>query len=135
MKLVEINWSPTDRQLRQFGIICLFALPLVGWFWGGGLTIVGWLGATGLACAFAGLVLPKALKPAFLALMIVATPIGIVIGELAMLLIYAGVFLPIGIVFRCARRDALQLKADRRATTYWRVKSQPGSVTSYYRQS
>jgi hypothetical protein len=135
MKLVEINWNPSERQLRQFGIICLFALPLVGWFWGGGPVIVGWLGVIGLAFAFAGVVLPKTLKPCFLALTFVAAPIGVVSGELAMLLIYVAVFLPIGIVFRCVGRDALRLKADRQATTYWQVKNQSGSVASYYRQS
>ena len=40
MKLIEINWQPTDRQLRQFGVICLVALPALGWLWGGGTTIV-----------------------------------------------------------------------------------------------
>ena len=121
--------------MRQFGIICLVALPLVGWFWGGGPVIVGWLGAIGLVLALAGVVLPKTLKPCFLALTLVAAPIGLVIGELAMLLIYVAVFLPIGIVFRCIGRDALQLKADSQAATYWQVKRQSGSVTSYYRQS
>lgn len=31
MRLVQMDWHPQDRQLRQFGIICLLALPLVGW--------------------------------------------------------------------------------------------------------
>ena len=35
MKLVEINWNPTDRQLRQFGMIALVALPALGWLWSG----------------------------------------------------------------------------------------------------
>ena len=33
MKLVEVNWSPTDRQLRQFGTAALIALPLAAWWW------------------------------------------------------------------------------------------------------
>ena len=30
MSLIEINWSPSLKQLRQFGVLCLVALPLLG---------------------------------------------------------------------------------------------------------
>ena len=135
MKLIDANWKPTDRQLRQFGVICLIALPLVGYMWGAGTLVIGILAAVGLILAVTGIVVPRAVKPVFLALMIITVPIGIVIGELAMLLIYFGVFLPMGLVFRLLKRDALQRKFDRHATTYWQAKSQPTSAARYYRQS
>jgi hypothetical protein len=135
MRLVETNWNPDNRQLRQFGVICLLALPLVGWLWFGIHAIVGWLAAVGLAMAVLGIVLPRAMKPIFVALMIVATPIGMVFGEFAMLLVFFGVFLPIGLIFRLAKRDALQLKLDRQQKTYWQTKRQPRNLASYYRQS
>ena len=77
----------------------------------------------------------RRIKALFLALAIVATPIGMVVGELALLLIYFGCFLPIGLVFRLFRRDALQLTIDRQAESYWERKRQPRSAASYYRQS
>lgn len=135
MKLVEVNWNPTNRQLRQFGLICLFALPLISWLWGGGSQVVIGLGAIGLGLALAGAVFPAILKPVFLALTIVTTPIGVVLGEAAMLSIYFGVFLPIGLVFRLMGRDGLQLKRDPEASTYWQSKTPPRDVASYYRQS
>ncbi len=135
MKLVEINWDPNDRQLRQFGAICLVALPLVGWLWGGGPNVVGWLAVAGFLLAIAGVVHPRAVRPAFLGLTIVAAPIGIVVGELAMLAMFFGVFMPIGLIFRIVKRDALQLKFDRQAKTYWQSKKQPRDVASYFRQS
>ena len=134
MKLVEINRDPTNRQLRQFGVICLFALPFVGWIWGAGLQIIGLLALLGLLLAIAGAALPSAVKPVFLALTIVAMPIGMVIGELAMLIIFFGVFLPFGLVFRILRRDALQLTLTKQAKSYWQTKKQPNGATSYYRQ-
>jgi hypothetical protein len=134
MKLVEINWNPTDRQLRQFGWICVIALPLVGWIWGADLPVLLVIGGIGLALSMVGLALPGVLKPIFLALTIVATPIGLILGEVAMLLVYFGVFLPIGLAFRLAKRDALQLKRDSTATSYWQLKKQTRSVASYYRQ-
>jgi hypothetical protein len=135
MKLVEVNWSPTNRQLRQFAVICVVALPIVGWIWGGNWSVVGLLAATGLLIALAGVVMPQAVKPIFLALMIVAAPIGIVIGEASMLLIYFGVFLPMALIFRVVGRDALQINVDREATTYWQAKRRPTSASSYFRQS
>jgi hypothetical protein len=78
---------------------------------------------------------PSVLKPVFLALTIVATPIGMVIGELAMLTIYLGVFLPFGLVFRIAKRDSLELRLDQSKDSYWQAKKQPVNIASYYRQS
>ena len=134
MSLVEINWKPTDRQLRQFGIICFGALPFLSWLWGGNLSTVGWFAAVGFALALTGWVLPRALKYVFIALIVVTIPIGLVVGELAMLIIFLFVFLPIGVIFKLAKRDGLQLKLDRSATTYWQVKKQPRNVSSYYHQ-
>ena len=135
MKLVEINWRPTERQLRQFGVVCLFALPAIGWIWGAGTGTIAILSVVGLVLTVIGLVAPTVLKPVFLALTIVAMPIGIVIGELAMLMIFFGVFLPLGLVFRIAGRDALQLRVDRASESYWEAKRKPASIASYYRQS
>ncbi|MSR57253.1 MAG: hypothetical protein EXS05_06245 [Planctomycetaceae bacterium] len=136
MKLVEINWNPAPRQLRQFGLIALAVLPAAGWFWSGGnQTVTFALGAVGLVLALLAVVSPRALRPVFVALTIVAFPIGIVVSELALLLIFFGIFLPIGIAFRLARRDGLQLKLDRTRGSYWRPKKQSTGAAGYYRQS
>ncbi|MFC1757375.1 hypothetical protein ACFL2H_01230 [Planctomycetota bacterium] len=135
MKLVEVNWQPTNRQLRQFGVICLFALPAIAWFWGGGRDLIAAFAAVGGVLAVGGMTLPFLLKPIFIALMVVTTPIGIVVGELAMMLIYFGCFLPMGILFRILRRDSLHRNLEPGKTTYWSAKKKPTSVASYYRQS
>ena len=135
MKLIEFNWRPTDRQLRQFGVICLVALPVVAWLWGASANLLLTLALVGLLLAVVGAAAPSFLKPVFLVLTIVATPVGMVIGELAMLLIYFGVFLPFGWAFRLAKRDALQLRLDRDKESYWEAKKQPANISSYYRQS
>jgi hypothetical protein len=135
MKLIEINLNPTDRQLRQFGAVCVFALPVIAWFWGGDARMVGSVAIVGLFLAAAGFARPRALKPVFLVLTVVTAPIGIVIGELAMAAVYLGVFLPIGLAFRLMRRNALQLRFNKRAETYWQDKKPPGRPADYYRQS
>ena len=55
--------------------------------------------------------------------------------SLAMLMIYFGVFLPIGLAFRALGRDALQRDFDYNRRSYWEVKKQPRDIASYYRQS
>jgi len=135
MKLVEINWRPSDHQLQQFGVICFFALPAIAWFWGASVSVIVTLATIGLAIALVGMIAPPALKHLFLSLSLVTTPIGVVVGELVMLAIYLGCFLPIGIVFRVLGRDALRLKLDRNATSYWESKKQPTSLASYFLQS
>ena len=135
MKLVKINWNPSDRQLRQFALIALAALPLLGWLWSAGNLTVTWVAAVvGAALAALGLLCPRVIKPVFLALSLLAVPIGMVVSEVALALVFYGLLLPMGIVFRFIGRDALQLKFNRQARTYWQRKKQPADAASYLRQ-
>lgn len=134
MSIVEVNWNPSSKQLRQFGVICLFALPMIAWFWGASTNFILVLAAIGMVIALASMFLPQLVKPLFLGLMLVTAPIGMIIGEFAMLLIYVLTIIPIGLIFRLTGRDALQGRLDRNAQTYWKNKKQPASAKHYYRQ-
>lgn len=134
VKLVEMNWSPSARQLRQFGCACLFALPLLGWIWSGNPQIIVWLLGVGAGLALTGFLLPKALKPVFVGLMLLALPIGMVVTECLLLLIYFGLFLPIGLCFKIAKRDALKRSFEKSRKSYWEEKKMPKEAISYYRQ-
>ena len=134
MKLIQANWQPTPRQLRQFAGTCLVVLPVLGWLWGVSENVMIAMAGGGVLIGLVGCALPKSVQPLYLTLMVITTPIGIVLGELAMLTIYFGLFWPMGAVFRLLRRDALQLQLDRAQPTYWQPKPQPRNVTSYYRQ-
>ena len=134
MKLVEINWAPTKSQLRQFGVACAFVLPLLGWLGkvgGSGLTFLMVIGITIAALSF---VWPKAVNGLFVGLTLALAPIGMVVGEVAMLWLFFGLFLPIGLVFRLIGRDALQRRIDKDASTYWEAKREPEKVSNYYRR-
>lgn len=134
MKLFEIVWNPTPRQLRQFGAIAGLVLPLVAWRCGAAPALLAAWALAGTAVFALGWFLPRALRAPFLGLTLLALPIGLVVGELALLAIYFGVFLPIGLAFRLMRRDRLKLTLDHRAATYWEPKPRPAGVASYYRQ-
>ena len=135
MKLVEINWKPTDRQLRQFAVICLFALPFIAWMWHAPPIGVGIAAGIGLAMALVGWFVPRVVAPIFVGFSLLALPIGLVVGEVVLCIIYFTVFLPIALIFRLRGRDALQRKAPADSQTYWQPKPKPSGAASYYRQS
>lgn len=134
MKLVEMNWQPSDRELKQFGLISLVAFPLLGWMWGASSVVLTILAVIGAVLASLGFVVPAALKPVYIGLCLLTMPIGMVVGELMMAIVFYGVFLPIGLVFRLMGRDALQLQLDRQAPSYWQAKKRPTGAASYFQQ-
>lgn len=136
MSVFEFDLQPTDRQIRQFGTLCMLALPLAGWYWSGDRPgVVAGCTVVGLLLFAAGLRFPGILKPLYVALLVIAIPVGIIVGEFVTLLIYFGVFVPIGMVFRFTGRDRLQLRLDRKASSYWQPKTEPEAVARYYHQS
>jgi hypothetical protein len=131
---LEINCNPSKRQLRQFGLACAAALPLMGWLWGfSGPSIAG-LAVAGGAAASAAWLAPRLIRPAFLGLSVVTAPVGIVIGEATLLILYFGVFLPVGLLLRRVRGDPLERDFDPESPTYWRSVT-PRETASYFRQS
>ena len=130
-----MNWNPPEKQLRQFGWIALVALPALGWLWSGGnTTVIAVTAAVGALSAGIGWLRPGWLKPIFIGLSLLFFPIGIVVSEAALLLIYFGLFTPMGLLFRLIGRDPLERRLDRQAESYWKPKQQPNGPASYLKQ-
>ena len=135
MKKLDVHRNPDPRQLRQFGYISLFALPLLGWLWGGSGLVIGLLAVVGTLLAATAAVAPNVIRPVFVALTLITAPIGMVVSELILFLVYYAVLCPIGIFFRMIKRDPLQRTMDRQAKSYWQSKEAPKNASRYYRQS
>lgn len=135
MSLVQANWHPTHRQLRQFGVLCAIAIPCVAWLWSLSAMWFVSVSMAGLLLALLSWWLPATVAPLFIGVMLITLPIGLVLSEIVLLLVYALVFVPMGIVFRSLGRDRLQRRIDRSRNSYWEAKLQPRSLASYYRQS
>jgi hypothetical protein len=143
--LAKVTWNPSDRQLRQFGLCALGALPLLGWLALGRPVPSSWtvfeaaafsvLTTGGLLSGLLAWLSPRTLKPAFLAATLATLPIGLVVGELLLLIVYFGVFTPVAILFRLIGRDALRRRFEPAAPSYWTLKQQPVDVQQYFRQS
>ncbi len=135
--MIDINWNPTKRELRQFSVALLVASGLVGgllWWrlgpnpWSQAL----WIG--GPIASVIGLLAPPAIKPLFLGLTLLAFPIGLVIGTLALALVYYGMVTPIGLVFRLFGRDLMKRKPDPEATSYWIRRPSQVPAKRYFQQ-
>lgn len=135
MPLLDINLTPSQRQLRQFGVVTFVVLPLIGWVWGTGVKATLVMAMIGFAIAVMGWLKPRVISPLFVALMLAAAPIGLVVGELSMLAIYGLIFVPLGLLFRIFRRDPLRRHIDQDKETYWESIAPVTDVSSYYRQS
>jgi len=137
MMLFEINWNPSSRQLRQFGVamfvMCSLFGALLGWlhfgsvapFWGGAV-----IGFVFFAAAFAAPPVGRALYKAWMGLALV---LGTIISPVVMALIYFLILTPIGLALRLAGRDALQ-RRSRGQESYWAKIQHRTDVRSYERQ-
>ncbi len=138
MAIAEINWKPTTRDLRQFGMIWLPAfLVLVGvmtFFYAESTSAAVALAGLALVAGVTGYLRPGAIRPVFVGLMCVTFPIGWVVSHAIFLVVFYFVVTPIGLLMRLTGRDALERKLDRTASTYWHPYQQETSPARYLRK-
>jgi hypothetical protein len=91
----------------------------------------GWLGV-GLCVGLVTLLRPHALRPIFVAWLIMAFPIGWIIGRLTLAAIFFGLFTAVGLLFRMMGRDPL--RRHRRTGSYWTARDRSASPADYLRQ-
>ena len=134
MAVFRINTTPGNRQLRQFGLLCIVLLPAIAWVWGGSSSTIGAAALIGAGLGVLGILAPGLLKPVFVGLVLVSFPIGLIVGELILLMIFAGVFLPMALLFRLIGRDVLQRRMNAESETFWVPRSAPTNVRRYFQQ-
>ncbi len=117
--------------LRQFG--ALLAVISLGFALWRGTQGADWrlLAAVATVATVLTLTRPEALRLVFVGWLMLAFPIGWVVGRLSLALIFFGLFTPVGMVLRMVGRDPLRRK--RPGGTYWtgRARPEPGD---YFRQ-
>ncbi|HEY4261984.1 MAG TPA: SxtJ family membrane protein [Schlesneria sp.] len=137
MAVIEINWKPSNRDLRLFAVVQLVVMATAAWLlhrrYGRDAMAVGLLVAS-LATLFIGMVTPPLMRPLFLMWMIAAFPVGWVMSHVVLAVVYFGVVTPIAFALRLAGRDTLQRKLRPEATTYWIPRSGAPEPSRYFRQ-
>ena len=145
-KMVEINFRPDERTLRQFGWIALGGfglLALCAWnHWlvfrhlpdGARDAVTFTLLGLGAISALFSLVFPKANAPLFVGLSVVAFPIGFVLSYVIMATLFYAVIAPVGFVMRLFGKDPMDRRLLPKAATYW-VDARPARAkTDYFKQ-
>lgn len=145
-KMIEIDWNPDRRTLRQFGAVALVGfgiLAALAWteslIFSFGLgaarpAVAGALAGLGVLSALLGLVAPRANRPLFLGVTLLAFPIGFVLSHVILGLLFYVVIAPAGLVLRLAGHDPMQRRWSAEATSYWAPARPPRSKESYFRQ-
>ncbi|HKC52178.1 MAG TPA: SxtJ family membrane protein [Myxococcota bacterium] len=145
-KLVEINFRPGERILRQFGWIALGGFGLLALCaWNEWLVFRHGLGAAREPVAFAllglgglsalfSLAFPRANAPLFVGLSVVAFPIGFVFSYVIMATLFYVVIAPVGAVMRLFGKDPMDRRLLPNAATYWVDARPPRAKADYFKQ-
>ena len=134
MSLVNINWTPNKKELRQFGLTLIIGFSFIGLFfyffydkeiiayacWLFGFT-AGLLGLTGFKLAL----------PVYWAWMFIAFIMGNIMSRLILAIIFYVMVTPISLIMKILRRDRLHLKKPTNSS-YWLEENHVNKNESQY---
>lgn len=137
MSIVQINWHPSPRELRIFaGLQWLFFGVVSFLLWKryeSPLAALCVISISTLSAA-SGLLVPRALRPLYVAWMLAVFPIGWLVSHVVLAAVYYLVFTPVGFVLRLTGHDPLERRWDHAALSYWKVRPQPPEPNRYFRE-
>lgn len=137
MAIVDINWNPSRKELKVFSLLLIVFFGIVAGLtrWKGSSAETAWIIAgCGTIVGIAGVLAPPFIRIVYLLWMTAVFPIGIVVSNAVLMLVFYGVVWPIGIMSRLAGRNVLQLGFDRQARSYWNVRQPVKNPRRYFRQ-
>lgn len=136
MAMIEIDWRPSPKELRKFGLVVMAGMGLIGAAFqflshapeaARGCWIAGAaLGLPALTGTVVGL-------PGYWLWMGVAFVMGNVMSRVLLTVIYYGLITPLGLARRLFGGDPLQLKKPAKAS-YWLPVSGGSAESGYERQ-
>jgi hypothetical protein len=145
-KLVEINFNPDRKTLRQFGVIAFVGFGILAalayyekliFSFGLGnarIPLVMGFVVVGSVALFFSLVYPKVNRILYVGLTLLAFPIGFVLSYVIMGVLYFLIIGPIAIVMRLFGKDSMHRGYDPNAPTYWTAARPPRDKDSYFHQ-
>ena len=131
----DLNVTP--RMLRQFaGLWLIFFTALAAWqYWGRDHTTSATVfAALAVIVGLAGMARPPWIRPLFMLLMAIVTPIGWLVSTLLLSVLFYGVFTPFALLFQMIGRDALVRRSRPLGETYWTRKPAIEDPRRYFRQ-
>lgn len=136
MALLEVNWNPNRRELRQFALLWLAFFALVGVYclWTKSSPTAGMVLWGIAALGIVGFVRPGVLRPMYILWMALAMPIGWTISHLLLLSTFYLVLTPIGLLMRLFNYDPMNRRFNRAAKSYWEPHDPSADVARYFKQ-
>jgi len=137
MQWSDVQFDPSPKTLRQFAGLWLAFFGGIAAYQGlykGHETAGTVLAAVALVGGLLGLAAPSAIKPVYVAWMVLAFPIGWTVSLIVLAILYYGLFTPIAAVFRLIGRDALDRTLQPAAATYWTPKPTTTDPRRYFKQ-
>ncbi len=132
----------TDKQVRQFGVVMLVGLGLIGLILyhkaskageaAGALPVV--LPCIGAALCVAALSAPRAMVPVYKAWMLLGHAMGAVVSRVILGVVFYVAMAPMGLAMRMLGRDPLERKHDPAAESYWIERPPAPPNARYWRQ-
>ncbi|MBQ16089.1 MAG: hypothetical protein CMJ65_03080 [Planctomycetaceae bacterium] len=133
--MIEIDWNPKQRFLRQFAALFVLFFGAIGGvrFARGDqstATVLWAISSLGLV----GVAWPAFMRYIYVTWMALFFPVGWTVSMVILSAIYFLVVTPIGIIMRVCGHDRCGRRPDPTATTYWKPRQPPADATRYYRQ-
>jgi hypothetical protein len=135
--MIDLNLNPSKKDLRIFSLGMLAFLAFVGWIvWrkSGSVPAVAAIAVAGVAFAVLGVTIHRAVRPVFIALMVINYPIGWIVTHVVIALIFYLVVTPVGVIMRLCGRDPMERRFDPSVKTYWKPRRTDVDSSRYFRQ-
>jgi hypothetical protein len=137
MAVIDVNWNPSPKELRVFSALLIVFCAIIGgvsYYNSSTLTAVGYAAIGGAVVGAIGCVGPNLIRVVYVVWMAAVLPVGLVVSNVVIGLVFFGVVWPIGVVMRWKHVDSLRLDFDKSAKSYWIKRSAPKDQRQYFRQ-
>lgn len=102
--------------------------------WRHGNTHAGFVFAIVAVVGIGGLIKPPFIRPIFVVASLITFPIGWVVSQIALLVLFYGIVTPLGFFWRMRRRDLLQLHPKPDQASFWISRDAEPSAERYLKQ-
>jgi len=137
MALIDINWSPSKRELRFFAGMLLVFLAVIGGLVlknTGSIQTASYVWIPGAVIGLVGLALPGEIRWLYVGWIVAAFPIGWTVSHLLLAIIFYLLLTPLGIIMRLFGYDPMHRQWDPDAGSYWVVRRSKTDAAHYFRQ-
>jgi len=136
MTFADLPLRPSSKMLRQFAgawLVFVGAAAAHQALVRGHVRAGVILGAAAVVISLLGLIRPQAVRWLFVGLTVLAFPIGWVVTQLMLIILFYGLLTPVALIFRLRGRDVLCRKFPGSQASYWTEKTTPTDVRRYFR--